>query len=309
MKANPNVYHDHTATDYETSRVTALVTISSSTTSASISTGKRSAVELCASTASSSSSSSSLAPSSQLDPFRACGAIVAIQGNDDLDADTDLLSSSRATNTSSTIAKKDDNKSTKKQKTARNEDDIALNVDGVDTAGGGLSSTENAQTTAESKAIPMVVEKQADISEDIKSSSAVPSKIYVSAVERGTVLDLTEEKYVRDTRPLLAGCTCHACRHHTRAYIHHLIRAKEMLGEILMYGHNQHQLIRLFDVCRDMKKNIQQRNETEVVMKDVESVGEQAQKKDREEGEGDVNPIHTRAFAQWTTKILQQMHG
>jgi hypothetical protein len=48
----------------------------------------------------------------------------------------------------------------------------------------------------------------------------------------------------------LAGCACHACRHHTRAYLHHLLRAKEMLGEILLYRHNQHQLVALFDACR-----------------------------------------------------------
>ncbi len=32
-----------------------------------------------------------------------------------------------------------------------------------------------------------------------------------------------------DKRPLLPGCKCHACARHTRAYVHHLLQANEML--------------------------------------------------------------------------------
>ena len=167
----------------------------------------------------------------------------------------------------------------KKQKTAHSEDGATSTVGGLDADGGGLTSTGNALPSSKNDALSMDVEKQGDASDNIKPSSAVPSKIYVSAVERGTVLDLTEEKYVRDVRPLLVGCTCHACRHHTRAYIHHLIRAKEMLGEILMYGHNQHQLIRLFDVCRDMKKNINQGSTPADGMKDTGKIEKEDQDK------------------------------
>ena len=289
MKAILNVHHNHTtAGDDGASRATDSVTMSSSTTSTSTSTGKRSAGEFHASTTTSSSSSSS---SSQLDPFRACGVIVAIQGNDDDPdaADIDPLS---------------DKKPIKKQKSTHTE---ASTAGGIDVGGGGMPSTGNVLPTATSNALSMDVEKQADASNAIKSSSAGPSKIYMSAVERGTVLDLTEEKYVKDVRPLLAGCTCHACRHHTRAYIHHLIRAKEMLGEILMYRHNQHQLIRLFDVCRDMKKNITPGNTTEDTMKDRESVEKQDQNKGREGDEGDLNPINNRALMLWTSKVIHQM--
>lgn len=47
------------------------------------------------------------------------------------------------------------------------------------------------------------------------------------------------------------GCQCHACKHHTRAYIHHLLIAKEMLAEVLLYHHNQHQVMELFREARE----------------------------------------------------------
>ncbi|KAJ1423902.1 tRNA-guanine(15) transglycosylase-like protein [Ochromonadaceae sp. CCMP2298] len=63
-------------------------------------------------------------------------------------------------------------------------------------------------------------------------------------------LDLRDSKYARDPKPLVPGCTCHACRNHTRAYIHHLTLSKEMLAEVLLYHHNLHQLQQLFAAAR-----------------------------------------------------------
>jgi tRNA-guanine family transglycosylase len=42
--------------------------------------------------------------------------------------------------------------------------------------------------------------------------------------------------------PLSAHCACYACRRHSRAYIHHLICAHEMLGAALLATHNWTQL-------------------------------------------------------------------
>jgi queuine tRNA-ribosyltransferase len=50
--------------------------------------------------------------------------------------------------------------------------------------------------------------------------------------------------------PLESTCGCHACRNYTRAYIFHLFKAHEMLGEILLYAHNQWQLCELFKIAR-----------------------------------------------------------
>jgi tRNA-guanine family transglycosylase len=51
------------------------------------------------------------------------------------------------------------------------------------------------------------------------------------------------------------GCKCHACRHHTRAYIHHLHICKEILAEVLVYHHNAHQLLQLFAAARHHIRN------------------------------------------------------
>ena len=46
------------------------------------------------------------------------------------------------------------------------------------------------------------------------------------------------EKYMKDSRPIDEGCDCPACRHYSRAYIRHLIKAKETLGMRLCVLHN-----------------------------------------------------------------------
>ncbi len=43
-----------------------------------------------------------------------------------------------------------------------------------------------------------------------------------------------------DTDPIDPQCDCHACRHFSRAYLHHLIRANEILGARLATIHNLH---------------------------------------------------------------------
>ena len=47
-------------------------------------------------------------------------------------------------------------------------------------------------------------------------------------------------RYRDDTAPLDADCACYTCRHYTRAYLHHLDKAKEMLGAHLNTLHNLH---------------------------------------------------------------------
>ncbi len=51
-------------------------------------------------------------------------------------------------------------------------------------------------------------------------------------------LNLFNEKYELDSRPIEEGCGCPACKHYTRAYIRHLLKAKEMLGMRLCVLHN-----------------------------------------------------------------------
>ena len=51
-------------------------------------------------------------------------------------------------------------------------------------------------------------------------------------------MNLVNAKYELDDRPIEVGCGCPACKHYSRAYIRHLLKAKEMLGMRLMVLHN-----------------------------------------------------------------------
>ena len=54
---------------------------------------------------------------------------------------------------------------------------------------------------------------------------------------RGTV-NLRNARHQDDPRPLEEGCACPACRHYSRAYLHHLTRSEEILGLMLLTWHN-----------------------------------------------------------------------
>ncbi len=51
-------------------------------------------------------------------------------------------------------------------------------------------------------------------------------------------MNLLNEKYAKDPRPFDENCGCPACRNYSRAYIRHLIKAKESLGMRLAVAHN-----------------------------------------------------------------------
>lgn len=51
-------------------------------------------------------------------------------------------------------------------------------------------------------------------------------------------LNLFNAKYELDSRPIEEGCQCPACKRYSRAYIRHLLKAKEMLGMRLCVLHN-----------------------------------------------------------------------
>ncbi len=51
-------------------------------------------------------------------------------------------------------------------------------------------------------------------------------------------ININNEKYFADDKPISARCTCPACRHYSRAYIRHLFKAREALGMRLCVLHN-----------------------------------------------------------------------
>ncbi|MGB4890127.1 MAG: tRNA guanosine(34) transglycosylase Tgt [Propionicimonas sp.] len=54
----------------------------------------------------------------------------------------------------------------------------------------------------------------------------------------------------RAFRPIDEECDCYTCAHYTRAYLHHLFKAKEMLASTLCTIHNEHFTVRLVDDIR-----------------------------------------------------------
>lgn len=64
-------------------------------------------------------------------------------------------------------------------------------------------------------------------------------------------LNLLNQKYELDPRPIEEGCQCPACRHYSRAYIRHLLKAKEMLGMRLCVLHNLYFYNHLMEDIRD----------------------------------------------------------
>ncbi len=63
-------------------------------------------------------------------------------------------------------------------------------------------------------------------------------------------LNLRNARFADEPGPLEQGCDCYSCQRFSRAYIHHLIRAKEMLGFRLTTLHNLRFLERLMDSIR-----------------------------------------------------------
>lgn len=63
-------------------------------------------------------------------------------------------------------------------------------------------------------------------------------------------INITGARYKADFSPLLNGCECYTCQNYTRAYVHHLLRAKERLAATLMSIHNEHFIIKLVDDIR-----------------------------------------------------------
>lgn len=65
-----------------------------------------------------------------------------------------------------------------------------------------------------------------------------------TALVGGERWNLRNARFRHDHTPLDPRCPCVACRNHSRAYLHHLIRCEEMLGRTLLSLHNLTQLIR-----------------------------------------------------------------
>lgn len=64
-------------------------------------------------------------------------------------------------------------------------------------------------------------------------------------------MNMFNAKYDLDDAPIEEGCQCEACRNYSRAYVHHLMKAKEMLGMRLCVMHNLYFYNHLMEEIRE----------------------------------------------------------
>ena len=102
----------------------------------------------------------------------------------------------------------------------------------------------------------MGVGEPLDMLEAVESGIDMMDCVHPTRIGRhGTVftkygrLVIKNQSYYRDDRPL-DECDCYVCKNYTRAYIRHLFKAEEILGQRLATYHNLHFLIKLMDNAR-----------------------------------------------------------
>lgn len=95
----------------------------------------------------------------------------------------------------------------------------------------------------------------------MNSTDVASSKVNADITEKMKLnadgcMDMSSKIFARDPKPLVTGCECFVCKDNrfSRAYIHHLVVAKEMLAEILIFGHNLHSLLKVLQ-CFDSQES------------------------------------------------------
>jgi queuine tRNA-ribosyltransferase len=64
-------------------------------------------------------------------------------------------------------------------------------------------------------------------------------------------LNIRNARHAEDLSPIDPRCGCDGCRHYSRAYLHHLHKAGEMLGAMLLTEHNLWFYQRLMEAMRE----------------------------------------------------------
>ena len=96
-----------------------------------------------------------------------------------------------------------------------------------------------------------------DLFEAVAAGADTFDCVNPSRVARNAAIYTADGRYNVNTarnrrafEPLEAGCDCYTCTHYTRAYLHHLFKAKEMLASTLATIHNERFTVRLVDEIR-----------------------------------------------------------
>jgi len=71
------------------------------------------------------------------------------------------------------------------------------------------------------------------------------------ALTRRGAVNVKNARHADDPRPLDPDCSCPTCRNYSRAYLHHVFRAREMISSMLLTWHNLHYYQDLMQGIRD----------------------------------------------------------
>lgn len=104
--------------------------------------------------------------------------------------------------------------------------------------------------------VPFVYEAtDAGVALDFTFPAPTKTEEIQGSSRRSLGIDMWQTSHAVDMSPLTEGCTCYACTKHQRAYIQHLLAAKEMLGWVLIQLHNHAVLDAFFAGIRTSIEN------------------------------------------------------
>jgi len=64
-------------------------------------------------------------------------------------------------------------------------------------------------------------------------------------------MQIMNAEYITDDRPIDPACRCNTCRRYSRAYINHLMRSQELLGQRLCSYHNVYFIVNVVNQMRE----------------------------------------------------------
>lgn len=80
------------------------------------------------------------------------------------------------------------------------------------------------------------------------------SKVKNEKLQKNYEIDINKTEYKEDKEPLDPKCSCYVCENYTRAYIHHLFKARELLGYRLATFHN---VYFIHNLVKEIRKSIE----------------------------------------------------
>jgi len=99
---------------------------------------------------------------------------------------------------------------------------------------------------------PLHCHTPSNVAKNPISSPTIPGSPITSGMTTNKYrINITNAVFCEDKDPIDSSCTCYTCTHHTRAYLHHLFNAQELLAYRLATIHNVHFFLNLMKEIRE----------------------------------------------------------